>query len=106
MTQLDTTLKALADQNRRRILAAVRDEPRAVGEIAADLGLSQQTTSHHLAVLRDAGLARSTRQGARHLYAIETDGASAIRSYLDDFWPSRLADLKAAVESGRGRSHG
>ncbi len=96
---LDQTLRALADPNRRAILAAVRSGPRSVGQIAEAVGLSQQATSHHLGVLRAAGLASGTRAGTRHLFAVDTDGVAAVRGYLDDFWPSRLAALKAAVES-------
>lgn len=96
---LDLALRALADPNRRAILAAVRDRPRAVGELAEEIGLSQQVASHHLRVLHTAGLAHSTRKGTRHLFAVSTDGLAAVRSYLDGFWPDRLAALKAAVES-------
>jgi DNA-binding transcriptional ArsR family regulator len=98
---LDQALRALADGNRRAILAVVRSGPQPVGEIAEEVGLSQQTTSHHLRVLRTAGLVTGTRDGTRHLFALNTDGLAAVRSYLDDFWPTRLAGLKAAVEAGR-----
>lgn len=97
---LDRALRALADANRRAILAAIRTEPCAVGALAEQLGLSQQTTSHHLGVLRSAGLATSRREGTRHLFAVNTDGLAAVRAYLDDFWPTKLAALKAAVEAG------
>lgn len=100
---LDLALRALADANRRAILAVVREGPRPVGEIAERVGLSQQTASHHLGVLRSAGLASSTRDGTRHLFAVDVDGLAAVRSYLDDFWPSKLASLKAAVEAGTRR---
>jgi predicted transcriptional regulator len=53
---LDTALRALADGNRRAILSLVRDRPLAVGEIADRTALSEQTVSHHLQVLRGAGL--------------------------------------------------
>lgn len=96
---LDLALRALADGNRRAILRVIRTSPRSVGVIAEELGLSQQTTSHHLGVLRRAGLAFDTREGTRHLFAVDTDGLAAVRSYLDEFWPQRLADLKAAVEA-------
>lgn len=99
---LDRALRALADRNRRAILEVIRQEPRPVGAIADQLGLSQQTTSHHLGVLREAGLAIGSRDGTRHLFAVRTDGLAAVRSYLDDFWPTRLAALKAAVESRGG----
>lgn len=111
---LDRALRALADPSRRAILAAVRSGPLPVGRIAEEVGLSQQTASHHLGVLREAGLARSAREGTRHLFAVETDGLAAVRDYLDGFWPTRLAALKAAVEgrdaatsaSGDGDAHG
>lgn len=103
---LDGALRALADANRRAILAVVRAGPRPVGQIAEEVGLSQQTTSHHLGVLRAAGLASSTREGTRHLFAVDTDGLAAVRSYLDEFWPGRLAALKSAVEAQEGRHDG
>ena len=96
---LDLALRALADGNRRAILRVIRSSPQSVGEVAEELGLSQQTTSHHLGVLRRAGLAAGSRDGTRHLFVVDTDGLAAVRSYLDDFWPSKLADLKGAVES-------
>jgi len=103
---LDRALRALADANRRAILAVVRSGPLSVGEIAQETGLSQQTTSHHLGVLRDAGLARGTRAGTRHLFAVDTDGLAAVRAYLDGFWPAKLSALKAAVESRSSRRDG
>jgi len=51
------------------------------------------------ALHRRAGLATSTRDANRHLYVINTDALTAVRSYLDDFWPTRLSALKAAVEA-------
>lgn len=103
---LDQALRALADPNRRAILAVVRSGPRSVGQIADAVGLSQQTTSHHLGVLRSAGLASSTRAGTRHLFAVNIDGLAAVRAYLDEFWPNKLAALKAAVESRKGGDDG
>lgn len=91
-------LRALADGHRRAILEAIRLGPRPAGEIADEVGMSQQATSHHLGVLRAAGLASSRREGTRHLYVIDTDGLAAVRAYLDDFWPAKLSALKAAVE--------
>jgi DNA-binding transcriptional ArsR family regulator len=96
---LDVSLRALADPNRRAILAVVRERPSPVGAIAERLAISQQTASHHLRVLRDAELVEETRQGTRHLFAVRDDGFAVVRQYLDDFWPDRLAALKQAVEA-------
>jgi DNA-binding transcriptional ArsR family regulator len=95
---LDATLRALADGNRRAILDVVRRSPRAVGEIATEVALTQQAVSHHLRVLRGAGLVTETRSGTRHLFVVRADGFDVVRQYIEDFWPQRLAALKAAAE--------
>jgi DNA-binding transcriptional ArsR family regulator len=96
---LDAALHALADPNRRRILSLVRDQPRAVGDIALHMAMSQQAVSHHLHVLRGAGLVTEHRARTRHLFVVHTDGLRAVRDFLDGFWPSHLNALKTAAES-------
>lgn len=103
---LDHTFHALADPNRRAILSVVRHEPHAVGEIASVLGLSQQIVSHHLKVLRVAGLVTGSRSGTRHLFAVRAEGLAVGKGFFDDFWPERLTALKRAVESSTGNSDG
>ena len=51
-------------------------------DIAAALGLKQNTLSHHLADLAAAGLVRVTRQGRSLLYAIDLDTTEALIGYL------------------------
>lgn len=104
--QLDLALRALADGNRRTILRTIDSGPLPVGSIAAQAGLSQQTTSHHLGVLRKAGLVTDTRDGTRHLFIVNTDGLAAVRSYLDGFWPGKLSALKAVIEAAEAAGHG
>jgi DNA-binding transcriptional ArsR family regulator len=96
---LDAALRALADGNRRRILALVRDQPRAVGEIAEQVAISQQAVSFHLRVLRGAGLVTERRERTRHLFIVRTDGLRVVREFLDGFWPRHLAALKQAAEA-------
>jgi DNA-binding transcriptional ArsR family regulator len=96
---LDRTFHALADPNRRSILALVRSRRCAVGEIADVLGLSQQIVSHHLKVLSAAGLVTGSRSGTRHLFAVRVEGLAVGKGFFDDFWPERLSALKQAVES-------
>lgn len=54
--------KALADPTRLRLAALIVDRGRCGQDLAAELGVSTGTVSHHLRVLRDAGLVRETRQ--------------------------------------------
>lgn len=95
---IDVALRALADGNRRAILDVVRDRPLAVGQIAEEIAMSQQATSHHLRVLRGAGLVSEQRDGTRHLFVVRTDGFAVVRQFLEGFWPDRLAALKVAAE--------
>jgi DNA-binding transcriptional ArsR family regulator len=101
---VDTALRALADRSRRSILAVVRDRPHAVGEIAEQVEMSQQAVSHHLRVLRGAGLVEEHREGTRHLFVVRADGFEPVREFLDTFWPARLAALKrSSEERARGQ---
>ena len=96
--ELDDAFHALADANRRAILSLVREGRRPVGEIASALGMSQQIVSHHLKVLREAGLVSGTKSGTRHLYAVRVEGLAVGKAFFDDFWPERLTRLKNAIE--------
>ena len=64
--------RALADPTRREILRLLRDGPRASGEIAERFVTSWPTVSRHLAVLRDAGLILSERNGQQIVYELNT----------------------------------
>lgn len=64
--------------------------------------MSQQIVSHHLKVLRGAGLVTEQRERTRHLFVVRTDGLSAVSEFLDGFWPKQLAGLKRAAEAEAG----
>lgn len=69
---LDGTFKALADPTRRRILELLRDGDRTAGEIAAEFPIAWASVSHHLAVLKGAGLVRAEREGQFIRYSLDT----------------------------------
>ena len=60
----------------------MRDRPQAVGDVAEALALSQQITSHHLRVLREAGLVDETRDGVRHLFVVRSPQRDALQRHL------------------------
>jgi len=64
--------KAMADPSRREILRLLRDGPKTSGEIAEHFPTSWATISRHLALLRDAGLILSERQGQQVVYELNT----------------------------------
>lgn len=63
MRELVRVYKALSDESRLRILAALADTRYGVCDLARHLGLSQPTLSHHLKILRDTGLVSAERDG-------------------------------------------
>jgi ArsR family transcriptional regulator len=64
--------RALADPTRREILRLLRDGPKTSGEIAEHFPSSWPTVSRHLAVLRDAELILSERNGQQIMYELNT----------------------------------
>src|SRR3977135_2129496 len=68
--QTAMALKALGEPRRVEILRLLRDGPRAVGEIADEVDVTQQAVSQHLAVLYRAGLVEARKAGTRSVYAI------------------------------------
>ena len=53
----------LSNPGRLRVLCALSDGPRSVGDLAEELAMAQPTLSQHLARLRQAELVHSTRSG-------------------------------------------
>ncbi|MDN0068565.1 autorepressor SdpR family transcription factor [Collinsella ihumii] len=64
--------KALSDPTRRKILELLGDGDLTAGEIGAHFDMSKATLSHHLDVLRVAGLVSSERHGRHIVYSLET----------------------------------
>jgi DNA-binding transcriptional ArsR family regulator len=103
LVSADAVLRALAEPRRRAILRLVRDEPRAVGEIAEHFDITQQAVSQHLQVLKDAGLVAVRKERQRRLYLVRPDGLESLESFLAELWPAALERLKQALESDHPR---
>ena len=99
--QTAIALKALGEPRRVEILRVLRAGPRAVGEIATEIDVTQQAASQHLAVLGKAGLVAAHKEGTRHLYAIRPDGFAPIAAFVESFWAPRLEALKEEIEKKR-----
>lgn len=63
-------MQLLADATRLRILLLLGGGRLYVGELVTRLGIPQPTLSHHLALLRAAGLVQSRRDGKRVYYSL------------------------------------
>ena len=78
------SLKALADATRLEIvsLVAAAREPLCACEIEAHFDLSQSTISHHLGLLRRAGILDAERRGTWAFYSITKDAAAPLASVI------------------------
>jgi ArsR family transcriptional regulator, arsenate/arsenite/antimonite-responsive transcriptional repressor len=86
-------LAALADPTRLAIVTMLSglDEPLCVCEIVPHFELGQPTVSHHLKVLRDAGLVTWEKRGLWVYYALNREAMAGISQYLDGLLASTLS---------------
>ena len=64
--------KALSDGTRREILRLLQQRDRSAGEIAGHFNMSKPSISHHLGVLKAAGLIQVERNGQELIYSLNT----------------------------------
>ncbi len=101
---LDSTLAALADPTRRRVIDLLRDGPKRAGELASTTKMSAPAMSRHLRVLRDTGLveAEGVDDDARlRVYRLRRERFVALQAWLDQvqaFWAEQLGAFKGHVE--------
>ena len=65
--------KAIADDTRQKIMSACCCNELSVNEIVEKIGFSQPTISHHLAILRDAGLVAVREEGKQTFYTLNQE---------------------------------
>lgn len=106
--KMDAVFQALAHQARRRMLDIVKAQPGCrVGDVAERFEMSRIGVMKHLAVLEEAGLITSRKEGRqRRLYL----NAAPIQLIYDRwtteysaFWAGRVADIKYRAEGRGGR---
>jgi DNA-binding transcriptional ArsR family regulator len=94
-------LEVIAEPTRRRILDAVRDGERSVGELVEQVGMHQPGVSRHLKVLRDAGLVEVRRDAQRRLYRLRPEPLMELDAWLLPFrryWSKHLDALERHLQ--------
>jgi len=76
-------LKALADEDRLRIIQVLRGGPKNVGEIAAALAVEIANISHHLQILKREEIVETQKQGRFVVYRLHPDVFAATRASAD-----------------------
>ncbi len=102
MSTLVQTFKALADPTRLRMIGLMVDERRCGRELASELGVSAPTVSHHLQVLREAGLLTETREPPYTFYQLDlTSLQTQVKRVSDRRSVQKLAAGDGLVEEKR-----
>jgi DNA-binding transcriptional ArsR family regulator len=68
----DSVFRALSDPTRRKILELLAKGDKSAGEIAEKFPVAFASVSHHLSVLRSAGLVATERHGQSIVYRLDT----------------------------------
>jgi len=100
----DAVFRALADKSRRLLLDRLRRRNgQALGELTEGLDMTRQAVTKHLAILEEANLVASLRQGREKLHFINPVPINQIAErWIGKFDGARLgalSDLKQALES-------
>ena len=110
--ELNATLAALADRNRRAVIDLLKEQPRRAGEIASALSMTPPALSRHLRVLRRSGLIheQGVEEDARvRIYRLRKEPFDQLRGWLgevESFWTGELAAFRDHVERSKGRRRG
>jgi DNA-binding transcriptional ArsR family regulator len=110
--ELNTTLSALADRNRRAVIDLLKEQPRRAGEIAAALALTPPALSRHLRVLRRSGLIheQGIEEDARvRVYRLRKEPFDQLRGWLgevESFWAGELTAFRDHMVRSKIRRKG
>jgi DNA-binding transcriptional ArsR family regulator len=106
---MTTVFHALAHETRRKIMDVLKARPGiGVGELAGEFDVTRIAVMNHLAVLEEAGLVVSEKDGrVRRLYLNAAPIQMINDRWLDDFashWARKLTGIKYAAEAAHARS--
>ncbi len=84
--------KAMADETRQKIMSHLCCNWLCVSDVVEKLGgVSQPTVSHHLSVLREAGLVHTRREGKQIFYSLNQDAvATCCGTLMQVFAPEKI----------------
>ncbi len=85
---------ALSDPSRRKILKLLKGGDLNAGEIADNFNMTKPSISHHLNILKHAGLVISEKQGQNVLYSLNTTVFQGILEWFYDFKERDVQDEK------------
>lgn len=79
---MNTLFKALNDQTRRKILELLKEQDMNAGDIAGKFNMTKPSISHHLDLLKRAGLITSDKKGQFVVYSLNTSILEDLLSWV------------------------
>jgi len=98
-----STLIALAEPNRLKIVELLKGQPRTVNEIALLLELRQPQASKHLRALSDAGLVNVEPRAQQRIYSLNPEPFLQLEDWSRSFhsyWNQRFDNLDDHLTKG------
>jgi DNA-binding transcriptional ArsR family regulator len=92
---------AIAEPQRRDILALLRAGELPVTDLAQQLGMNLPQASKHLRVLRQVGLVRVRGAGKQRFYGLDANGLRPLHEWLggfEQFWTESFDQLDTYVQ--------
>jgi DNA-binding transcriptional ArsR family regulator len=77
--------RALGNPTRQRMIASLREGPKNVGRLCAELGLEQSRVSHSLRMLEAWGFVSSARSGKNVVYSLDSGRIGPILDGIDAY---------------------
>lgn len=108
---MNSVFKALSDPTRRRVLELLRSGPKTAGKLAEAFDVSKPTMSAHFAVLKDAGLVTTERNGQQVIYHLQMSVLEeALYGFAKSFGWERydrqeIADERPHLEGRKNEQH-
>src|SRR3974377_2086417 len=99
MSGMNAVFKALGDPTRREVLRLLAHGERTAGELAEPFDMTKPSMSHHFAVLKEAELIRSRREGQQIVYSLNT---TVVEDVLARLWDLFGAGRGGDVGDGDG----
>lgn len=87
---------AISDPTRRELLDLLAEREYAVNDLVSRFEVSQPAVSHHLRILREAGLVKKRQAGRQRLYRLEARRLREVHDWVahyERFWTEKLDAL-------------
>lgn len=93
--------KAVADETRLQIIGLLSTKELRVSDLAAELGLTEPTVSHHIGKLREVGLLNLRTEGTNRWYTLNTEMFGRMTRFVEQVTSGEWAAQRERHEAAK-----